>query len=202
MGMDVDVVNEKGESVRGEVGYLVMKKPCPSMTKGFWNDPQRYIETYWSRWPNVWYHADWALVDNDGFWFVLGRADDTIKVSGRRVGPAEVESALMEHPSVSEAAAIGVPDEVKGEEVTCFVVLKPNIEMNENLREALKDQVARVMGKTFRPRDVRFVRQLPKTRSGKVVRRLIRSRVLGKAELGDLSTLDNPEALDEIANAT
>ena len=107
----------------------------------------------------------------------------------------------MEHPSVSEAAAIGVPDEVKGEEVTCFVVLKPNFEASEGLREALKDQVARVMGKTFRPRDVRFVRQLPKTRSGKVVRRLIRSRLLGKTELGDLSTLDNPEALDDIAKA-
>jgi acetyl-CoA synthetase len=201
LGMYVDVFNEKGESVRGEVGYLVMKKPCPSMTKGFWNDPQRYIETYWSRWPHVWYHADWALVDRDGFWFVLGRADDTIKVSGRRVGPAEVESALMEHPSVSEAAAVGVPDEVKGEEVTCFVVLKPDVEESENLREALKDQVASVMGKTFRPRDVRFVRQLPKTRSGKVVRRLIKSRMLGKTDTGDLSTLDNPEALDEIAKA-
>jgi len=201
LGMDVDVFNEKGQSVRGEVGYLVMKKPCPSMTKGFWSDPQRYIETYWSRWPHVWYHADWALVDKDGFWFVLGRADDTIKVSGRRVGPAEVESALMEHPSVSEAAAVGVPDEVKGEEVTCFVVLKPDVEVSESLREALKDQVASVMGKTFRPRDVRFIRQLPKTRSGKVVRRLIRSRMLGKTDTGDLSTLDNPEALDEIPKA-
>lgn len=200
-GVDVDVFNEEGKPVRGEVGYLVIKKPCPSMTKGFWNDPERYIETYWSRWPGVWNHADWALVDKEGFWFVLGRADDTIKVSGRRVGPGEIESALLEHPSVSEAAAVGVPDEVKGEEVTCFVVLKPNVEASESLREALKDQVAGVMGKTFRPRNVRFVRQLPKTRSGKVVRRLIRSRALGKTELGDLSTLDNPEALDEIAKA-
>jgi acetyl-CoA synthetase len=201
LAMDVDIFNEEGKPVRGEVGYVVMKKPCPSMTKGFWNDPQRYIETYWSRWPKIWYHGDWGLVDNEGFWFVLGRADDTIKVAGRRVGPGEVESALMEHPSVSEAAAIGVPDEVKGEDIACFVVLKPNVEASESLRDALKDQVATAMGKTFRPRDVRFVRQLPKTRSGKVVRRLIRSRVLGKTELGDLSTLDNPEALDEIAKA-
>ena len=201
LAMDVDIFNEEGKPVHGEVGYVVMKKPCPSMTKGFWNDPQRYIETYWSRWPKIWYHGDWGLVDNEGFWFVLGRADDTIKVAGRRVGPGEVESALMEHPSVSEAAAIGVPDEVKGEDIACFVVLKPNVEASESLRDALKDQVATAMGKTFRPRDVRFVRQLPKTRSGKVVRRLIRSRVLGKTELGDLSTLDNPEALDEIAKA-
>ena len=199
LGMDVDVFNEEGKPVRGEVGYLVMKKPCPSMTKGFWKDPQRYIETYWSRWPKIWYHADWALIDNDGFWFVLGRADDTIKVSGRRIGPAEVESALLEHPSVSEAAAVGAPDEVKGEELICFAVLKPGIEPSDSVREALKDQVANIMGKTFRPKEVRFVKQLPKTRSGKVVRKLIRSRLLGKTDLGDLSTLENPEALDEIA---
>lgn len=201
LGMDVDVFNEEGEPVRGEVGYLVMKKPCPSMTKGFWKDPQRYIETYWSKWPKVWNHADWALVDNEGFWFVLGRADDTIKVSGRRVGPGEVESALLEHPSVSEAAAVGVPDEVKGEEVACFVVLKPNISPGGDLKEALKDQVARVMGKTFRPKEIRFVRQLPKTRSGKVVRRMMKSRLLGKIDVGDLSMLENPEALDEIGKA-
>jgi acetyl-CoA synthetase len=198
LGMDVDIFNEEGKPVRGEVGYVVMKKPCPSMTKGFWNDPERYIETYWSRWPKIWYHADWGLVDNEGFWFVLGRADDTIKVSGRRVGPAEVESALLEHSSVSEAAAIGLPDEVKGEEIACFVVLKPDISQSEELKEALKNQVAKAMGKTFRPKEIRFVRQLPKTRSGKVVRRLMKSRLLGKTDLGDLSTLDNPEALDEI----
>jgi len=201
LGMDVDVFNEDGKPVRGEVGYLVMKKPCPSMTKGFWKDPQRYLETYWSRWPHIWYHADWAMIDSDGFWFVLGRADDTIKVSGRRVGPAEVESALMEHASVSEAAAIGVPDEVKGEDLVCFTVLKPEVVPSDELREALKSQVANVMGKTFRPKEIRFVRQLPKTRSGKVVRRLIRSRVLGKTDTGDLSTLDNPEALDEISKS-
>jgi len=201
LGMDMDIFNEEGKPVRGEVGYVVMKKPCPSMTKGFWNDPQRYIETYWSRWPKIWYHADWGLIDNEGFWFVLGRADDTIKVSGRRVGPAEVESALLEHPSISEAAAIGVPDEVKGEEIVCYVVPKSGVEPGDSLRESLKDQVAKIMGKTFKPKDIRFVPQLPKTRSGKVVRRLIRSRALGKKDLGDLSTLDNPEALDEIEKA-
>jgi len=201
LGMDMDIFNEEGKPVRGEVGYVVMKKPCPSMTKGFWHDPQRYIETYWSRWPKIWYHADWGLIDNEGFWFVLGRADDTIKVSGRRVGPAEVESALLEHPSISEAAAIGVPDEVKGEEIVCYVVPKSGVEPGDSLRESLKDQVAKIMGKTFKPKDIRFVPQLPKTRSGKVVRRLIRSRALGKKDLGDLSTLDNPEALDEIEKA-
>jgi acetyl-CoA synthetase len=201
LGMDVDVFNETGQSVRNEVGYLVMKKPCPSMTKGFWGDPERYIETYWSKWPNVWYHADWALVDDDGFWFVLGRADDTIKVAGRRVGPGEVESALLKHPSVAEAAAVGVPDEVRGEALVCFAVVKEGAAPNEALREELKGQVTRSLGETFRPRQILFVKQLPKTRSGKVVRKLIRAKFTGKTDLGDLSTLDNPEALDEIARA-
>jgi acetyl-CoA synthetase len=201
LGMDVDVFNEAGQSVRNEVGYLVMKKPCPSMTKGFWGDPERYMETYWSKWPNVWYHADWALVDDDGFWFVLGRADDTIKVAGRRVGPGEVESALLKHPSVAEAAAVGVPDEVRGEALVCFAVVKEGAAPNEALREELKGQVTRSLGETFRPRQILFVKQLPKTRSGKVVRKLIRAKFTGKTDLGDLSTLDNPEALDEIARA-
>ncbi len=200
-GVDVDVFDEQGNSVRGEVGYLVIRKPCPSMTKGFWNDPDRYIETYWSKFPKVWNHADWAIVDSDGFWFVLGRADDTIKVSGRRVGPGEVESSLMQHASVSEAAAIGIPDPLKGEEIVCFVVLGHGVEPSENLRDALKHHVARSMGKVFSPKDIRFVRQLPKTRSGKIVRRTIRSRLLGRTDLGDLSTLDNPEALDEISSS-
>ena len=200
-GVDVDVFDEEGKPVRGQVGYLVIKKPCPSMTKGFWKDPDRYIETYWSKWPKIWNHADWAIVDNEGFWFVLGRADDTIKVSGRRIGPGEVESALLEHPSVSEAAAVGLPDEVKGEEVACFVVLKPGVTPSENLNESLKDQVTKAMGKTFKPKEIRFVRQLPKTRSGKVVRKMMKLKLLGKADVGDLSTLENPEALDEIETA-
>ncbi len=201
LGMDVDVFDEEGKPVRGEVGYLVLKKPCPSMTKGFWKDPQRYLDTYWSKWPKVWYHADWALVDNEGFWFILGRADDTIKVSGRRVGPGEVESALLEYPGVSEAAAVGVPDEIKGEEVACFVVLKPGTAPSKDLKEALRSQVAKVIGEAFKPKEIRFVGQLPKTRSGKVVRKMIKSRLIGKTDVGDLSTLENPEALDEIASA-
>ena len=149
------------------------------MTKGFLNDPDRYLDTYFSRFgPDVWFHGDWAYVDGDGFWFLRGRADDTIKVSGRRTGPAEVEAALIEHPAVSEAAAIGVPHEIKGEALVCFVVLNPAFEESEELRAALGQQVVAALGKTLRPDDVRFVDALPKTRSGKIVRGVIRRAFL------------------------
>lgn len=200
LGMDVDVFNEEGRPVREEVGYLVCKKPAPSMTKGFLNDPERYLETYFSKWPNVWNHGDWAFIDEDGFWFLRGRADDTIKVAGRRTGPAEIEAALMEHPAVSEAAVIGVPHPVKGEEVVCFVVLKTGFQPDEMLRRQLKDQVVKVMGKTLLPRDVRFVKVLPKTRSAKIVRGVIKRRFLGEP-VGDVSSIENPDAIEEIARS-
>ncbi len=200
LAMDVDVFDDDGKPIRGGIGHLVCKKPAPSMTKGFLKDPDRYIETYFSRWPDVWYHGDWAHVDDDGFWFLHGRADDTIKVSGRRTGPAEIEAALIEHPAVSEAAAIGVPHEIKGEGVACFVVLHPGYEPGEELREELKAQVVELMGKTLRPEDVRFVTALPKTRSAKILRGIIKKKWLGK-EVGDVSSVENPEAIDEIARA-
>ncbi len=200
LGMDVDVFNEEGQSVRGEVGYLVCKKPAPSMTKGFLNDPQRYLDTYFSKWEGVWNHGDWAFVDQDGFWFLRGRADDTIKVAGRRTGPAEIESILIEHASVSEAAVIGVPHEVKGEEVVCFVVLKPAFQPDERLRQELKDQVVKGMGKTLVPKDVRFVKMLPKTRSAKIVRGAIKKKYLGQP-VGDTSSIENLDALEEISRS-
>jgi len=200
LGMDVDVFDDDGKPIRGGIGHLVCKKPAPSMTKGFLKDPDRYIETYFSRWPDVWYHGDWAVVDEDGFWFLQGRADDTIKVAGRRTGPAEIESALIEHAAVSEAAAIGVPHEIKGESVVCFVVLHPGYEPGEELREELKGQVVEAMGKTLRPEDIRFVTALPKTRSAKILRGIIKKKWLGK-EIGDVASVENPEAIDEIAKA-
>jgi len=201
LAMDVDVFDDEGKPVRGAVGYLVCKKPAPSMTRGFWRDPQRYLDTYFSRWPGVWYHGDWASVDEDGFWFLHGRADDVIKISGRRLGPAEVEGAVMEHPAVAEAAAIGVPHDIKGEALVCFVVLKPNYPPCEELREELRLQIVKALGKPFKPDEVRFVKALPKTRNQKIMRRLIRAKHLGAEDLGDLSTLENPEALEEIAKA-
>ena len=194
LGMDVDVWNEAGQSVRGEVGYLVCKQPAPSMTKGFLNDPERYLDTYFSKWPAVWNHGDWAIVDDDGFWFLQGRSDDTIKVAGKRTGPAEIESALLEHPAVAEAAAIGVPHEVKGESVVAFVVLKSGTPETSDLTSAIADQVAALLGKTLRPEKVYLVTALPKTRSGKIVRGTIKKHHLGQA-VGDLSSLESPEVL-------
>jgi acetyl-CoA synthetase len=200
LGMDVDVFDSAGKPVRGKMGHLVAKKPAPSMTRGFWNEPERYIQTYWSKWDNIWYHGDWASVDKDGFWFLHGRSDDTIKIAGRRTGPAEIETALLEHPAVSEAATIGVPDTIKGEDLVCFVVLTPHHTPTEMLREELKKQVVDTMGKTLKPRDIKFVKDLPKTRSAKIVRRIIKSKFLGQ-EVGDISSIENPESIDEIENA-
>jgi acetyl-CoA synthetase len=199
-GMAVDVVDGQGQPVRGEVGELVIRQPWIGMTRGFWRDPQRYLETYWSRFPNLWVHGDWAAVDADGLWYILGRSDDTIKVAGKRLGPAEVESILVAHPAVSEAAAVGVPDAVKGEAVVCFCVLRPGHAPDEALRAALAERVATALGKAFAPREVKFVKDLPKTRNAKVMRRVIRAAHLGQ-ELGDVSSLENAAAVEEIRRA-
>jgi acetyl-CoA synthetase len=199
-GMAADVFGEDGTPVRGQVGELVITKPFPGMTAGFWKDPDRYIETYWSRWPNVWVHGDWAYIDEDGFWFVTGRSDDTLKIAGKRVGPAEVESVLVSHPAVAEAAAIGVPHEIKGEAVVCFAVLRPDALPSEALRAELSDLVVHQMGKALKPERVLFAAELPKTRSAKIMRRVIRATLLGK-DPGDLSSLDNPGGIKAIADA-
>jgi acetyl-CoA synthetase len=190
-GMATDIFDEHGRSVRGRMGYLVCTGPVPSMTRGIWGDPQRYLDTYWSRFPGVWYHGDWASVDEDGCWFVHGRADESMNVAGRKVGPAEVESALIEHPAVAEAAVVGVPDEIKGEAIVCFVVTKADVAPDE-LSRLVCDQ----LGPTFRPKAVHVVDELPKTQSGKIVRRLIRQMYMGQ-EPGDLSTVANPGVLDQ-----
>jgi acetyl-CoA synthetase len=186
--------------VRGEVGELVVRQPWIGMTRGFWRDPQRYLDTYWSRFPGIWVHGDWATVDADGLWFILGRSDDTIKSAGKRLGPAEVESLLVAHPAVSEAAAIGMPDPVKGEALVCFCVLKPGHAPADTLRAALQARVAEALGKPLAPREVKFVRDLPRTRNGKVMRRIIRAAWLGK-EAGDVSALENPAAVEEVRRA-
>jgi acetyl-CoA synthetase len=199
------VVDENGKSVRGKVGELVIREPWIGMTRGFWRDPQRYIESYWSRWPDTWVHGDWAAVDDDGLWYILGRSDDTIKVAGKRLGPAEVESILVAHPQVSEAAAVGVPDPIKGEALVCFCVLKkdangdvdPSTAFRTSLAAELKGNVARDLGKALAPRDVFFVPDIPKTRNAKVMRRVVRAAYIGE-KLGDTSALENPAALDEI----
>jgi acetyl-CoA synthetase len=200
-GMAADVVDDAGQPVRNEVGELVIRQPWPGMTRGFWRDPARYEAAYWSRFPHTWVHGDFAVVDSDGFWYILGRSDDTIKVAGKRLGPAEVESAAVQHPAVSEAAAGGVPHAVKGETVVVFVVLRPGVEPTEALRAEIQAEVVRALGPALKPERVLFVTQLPKTRNGKVLRRLIRARHLGKTDLGDLSALESPDALEAIAEA-
>ncbi len=196
-GMYADVVDENGNSVRNQVGELVVRKPWLGMTYGFWKDPDRYIRTYWSRFKDVWVHGDWAAVDEDGLWYILGRSDDVIKVAGKRLGPAEVESIVVEHPAVVEAAAVGVPDPVKGQVVVVFAVLKEGAEDREKIKEEIKDLIVKEMGKALAPKDVHFVSQLPQTRNAKVIRRAIRAAYIGE-DPGDLSSLLNPEALEEI----
>src|SRR5215217_3399341 len=200
-GMAADVVDENGNSVRGQVGELVIREPWIGMTRGFWKDPNRYIETYWSRFPDVWVHGDWAAVDNDDLWYILGRSDDTIKIAGKRVGPAEVESVLVAHPQVSEAAAVGIPDSIKGEALVCFCVLKHDANGNFALAAELKNKIARDLGKALAPREVLFVSDIPKTRNAKVMRRIVRAAYLGE-NLGDTSALENPASLDAIKRAT
>jgi acetyl-CoA synthetase len=201
VGTAADVVDEAGRPVRGSVGELVIRAPMPGMTRGFWGDDEgRYEATYWSRIPRTWVHGDWASIDADGFWYIHGRSDDTLKVAGKRVGPAEVESAAVSHPAVLEAAAIGVPHDIKGEAVVVLVVLRPKEIADPPLLRAISDTVTEQLGKPLRPEAVVPVETLPKTRSGKVMRRTIRAAWLDR-DPGDLSALDNPSALDAIRTA-
>ena len=198
IGTAADVVDDLGRPVRGAVGELVIRAPMPGMTRGFWRDPGRYEETYWSRFPGLWVHGDWARIDPDGHWYILGRSDDTLKIAGKRVGPAEVESAAVAHPAVLEAAAIGIPHPVKGEVVVVIAVLRPGERDDPDLRRAIAARVADDLGKPLRPETVEVVPALPKTRSGKIMRRVVRTAYLG-LDAGDLSALDNPSAVETIA---
>jgi acetyl-CoA synthetase len=199
-GMAADVVGPDGEPVRGDVGELVIRRPHPGQTRGFWNDPDRYIETYWSRWPGTWVHGDWAVIDADGYWYIRGRSDDTLKVAGKRVGPAEVEAAATAHPSVVEAAAIGIPHAVKGETIVVVATLRRGETDDDELRASIAQRVVADLGKTLRPEAVVVVPALPKTRSGKIMRRIVRAAYLG-LDPGDLSALDDPATIAAIAAA-
>jgi acetyl-CoA synthetase len=195
-GMDVAVLDECGQPVaRDQVGELCIRGPWIGMARGFWNAPERYEETYWSRVPGIWYHGDLVRIDEHGYWYIEGRSDDTIKVAGKRVGPAEIESVLVAHPAVAEAAAVGIPHPVKGEAIVGYVRLAPGFNPSEGLRVELEEWVVRSVGKSLRPEKIHFVPDLPKTRSGKIVRRVIKAKILGK-QLGDLSTLENPDVLE------
>jgi len=198
LGMDIDVFDPDGGSLRGKVGELVCKSPWPGMTRGVWKDEARYIDSYWSMWPGVWRHGDWAMADEEGQWFLFGRSDEAINVAGKRLGPAEVESVLVADPAVAEAATVGVPHETKGEAVWCFWV--PVDVDGEDVSDRLVAQVAAELGRPFAPSRMVRVPALPKTRSAKILRRAVRAIAIGD-DPGDLSSAENPEALDAIASA-
>jgi acetyl-CoA synthetase len=195
LGMAMDVFDEDGAPVRGAAGELVCTEPWPGMTRGLWGDSTGFLELYWSRYPGAWRHGDRALVDADEQWFVLGRSDEVINVAGKRLGPAEVESVLIGDPVVAEAAAVGVPHDLKGEALWCFWV-PVNPDANDE-SERLAELVAEQLGRPFRPSRTVRVEAIPRTRSAKVLRRALRAVALGE-DPGDLSTAENPAVLDRI----
>ncbi len=197
LGVDADVYDDQGRPLRGSVGELVVRGSWPGMTRGFWGEPDRYLETYWSRFENTWVHGDWASIDEDGFWFLHGRSDDTLNIAGKRIGPAEIESATVALDEVVTAAAIGIPDQVKGEVVALYLVPAPGITPDTALEARVITAVVDALGKAFRPAKVEWAADLPRTRSQKIMRRVVRARALGE-DPGDLSTLENPESLDGI----
>ncbi|MDQ3443802.1 MAG: AMP-binding protein [Chloroflexota bacterium] len=197
-GMVADVVDEAGEPIRSGVGELVLREPWVGMTNGLWRDPVRYEETYWSRFPDAWLHGDYAEIDTDGYWYIRGRSDDTLKVAGKRIGPAEVESAAVAHPLVREAAAIGVPDPVKGDAVVVFAIPMPGLEIADTSADEVRRFIGDHLGAAMRPARVVFVSDLPKTRNAKIMRRAIRAAWLGTPP-GEMSSLENPAALEQIA---
>ena len=199
LGMDADILDENGNSVEnGKVGELAIKQAWLGMAQGFWNEPDRYLETYWQRFEGTWVHGDFAMRDADGHWFILGRSDDTLKVAGKRVGPAEVESILVGHDAIAEAAVIGVPDNIKGTAMVVFCVTNTGGADADALAATLKELIAKEMGKPLQPNKIHFISALPKTRNAKVMRRVIRAAYLGE-DAGDLSALENPQTVAEIA---
>lgn len=199
-GMQAAVLDRDGNPVKDAVGELSLLAPWLGMTRGFWKDRERYLDSYWSAFADVWVHGDFAIETSDGFWYILGRSDDTIKVAGKRLGPAEAESAAVSHPAVAEAVAIGRPHPVKGESLVLFVVTRPGHEPSDALRQEITETVAAQLGKALRPEAVFFVRELPHTRNGKILRRLVRTRHLGLPP-GDTAALENPSALTAIDEA-
>jgi acetyl-CoA synthetase len=190
-GIEADVYDESGQSVApGEEGYLVLKRPWPAMLRTIYKDPDRYVKQYWSKYPGVYFTGDSARKDEDGYFWIIGRVDDVIKVSGYRLGTAEIESALVSHPAVAEAAAIGLPHEIKGNAIYAYVILKTGHEPSEALAEELKQHVGHEMGPIAKPEKITIVPQLPKTRSGKIMRRVLKARAQGLPE-GDLTTLED-----------
>lgn len=195
-GMDLDVFDNNGNSIRNQKGYLVVKSPWPGMTKGLLNDKERYLQTYWSRFENIWFHGDYVMVDNDDLWYMHGRVDDVINISGHRLSTVEIEQNVISHKKISDAAAISIPDKITGEAVVLFVVLS-NKENKERIEEEITNYISEKIGKLAKPKRVIIIQDLPKTRTGKIMRRLLKAKLLG-LPLGDLSSIENPQILDDI----
>ena len=194
-GTGADVVDMEGRSLGpNTVGELVMRRTSIGLSRGLWNDRERFLNSYWRDIPGLWRQGDWAYYDEEGFWYVLGRSDDTLKIAGKRTGPAEIEALLNGTGKVLEAAAIGIPDAIKGEVVGCIVVLRPGVEPGPALEQELAQAVMTGLGHAYRPKFVMTVPDLPRTRNMKVMRRIVRAACLGKP-LGDTSSLVNPEAV-------
>ena len=193
-GMNLDVIDDDKNSVRGKNGYLVIKSPWPAMTRGLLNDKKRYLETYWSRFENIWFHGDYVYVDKDNLWYMRGRTDDVINVSGHRMSTAEIEHTVISHKKISDAASIAIPDELTGEAIVVFFVSDDKFNVSNS---EVSDHISEKIGKIAKPKYVFELSDLPKTRTGKIMRRLLKSKLLGH-ELGDLSSLENPQVLDEI----
>jgi acetyl-CoA synthetase len=196
-GFYADIFDDIGKRVTQ--GYLVIKKPWPSMTRGLLDAPRKFLDTYWSKYKNVWYHGDLVLVDSDGLWYMQGRADDVIKVAGHRIGTTEVEAAVASHPAVAEAIAVGRPDELKGEAIVVYLVVKDSYKADSILADEIISQVEESVGRFARPQAVKIVAELPKTRTGKLVRRLVKAKITGGIITDqDLSTVENPWSLENI----
>jgi len=194
-GMNLDVFDDDGNSVKNKNGYLVIKSPWPAMTRGLLNDDERYLETYWSQFENIWFHGDYVFVDEDNLWYMRGRTDDVINISGHRMSTAEIEHTVISHKKISDAASIAIPDDITGEAIVVFFVTDDKLEIG--LESEISNYVSEKIGKVARPKFVFQLSDLPKTRTGKIMRRLLKSKLLGK-DLGDLSSLENPNVLDEI----
>jgi acetyl-CoA synthetase len=201
-GMAADVLDANGRSIVGEEGELVLTRPWPSMTQGLWKEPERYLETYWSRWPSIWLNGDRAIRYEDGSWELLGRSDDVLKIAGKRLGPVEVESVAIDSGQVVLAAAVGIPDPIRGQAIALVIVPSPTagIDDHDALAHAISDLVADTLGKPFRPAVVLVVDALPLSRSGKVHRRAVRAWLTG-TDPGDVSTIANLDAKDVIIAA-
>jgi acetyl-CoA synthetase len=198
-GIEVDVMTKDGKPVgANEGGYLVIKRPWPSMLRTIWGDDERYQKQYWSEIDGVYFAGDGARCDSDGYFWIMGRVDDVINVSGHRLGTAEVESALVSHPAVAEAAVVGRPDDLKGSAIVAFVTLEGQHVTSDALKEELRQHVAREIGALARPDEIRFTDMLPKTRSGKIMRRLLRELATGGTVRGDTTTLEDFSVLEKL----